>query len=175
MRPRIVIVGAGFGGIAAARALKRAEADILLIDRTNHHLFQPLLYQVATAALSPADIATATRVLLRGQHNATVIMAEVVGVDTTDKALNLADGRSITFDYLVLATGAAYSFFGHDEWAEHSQVLKSLDDALDIRERPRPAQHRTASGVAGFLRPRRWQSPVETANIAAPFLVQSIT
>lgn len=135
MRPRIVIVGAGFGGIAAARALKRAEADILLIDRTNHHLFQPLLYQVATAALSPADIATATRVLLRGQHNATVIMAEVVGVDTTDKALNLADGRSITFDYLVLATGAAYSFFGHDEWAEHSQVLKSLDDALDIRER----------------------------------------
>ena len=100
MRPRIVIVGAGFGGIAAARALKRAEADILLIDRTNHHLFQPLLYQVATAALSPADIATATRVLLRGQHNATVIMAEVVGVDTTDKALNLADGRSITFDYL---------------------------------------------------------------------------
>ncbi len=135
MRPKIVIVGAGFGGMATARSLKRAEADIVLIDRTNHHLFQPLLYQVATAALSPADIATASRVLLRGQNNATVLMAEVAGIDTAGKAVVLVDGRRIAFDYLVLATGAAYSFFGHDDWAEHSQVLKSLDDALDIRKR----------------------------------------
>ncbi|MCG2841004.1 NAD(P)/FAD-dependent oxidoreductase [Sandaracinobacter sp. RS1-74] len=135
MRPRIVIVGAGFGGMAAVRALKGAAADITLVDQTNHHLFQPLLYQVATAALSPADIATASRVLTRGQPEVRVLMAEAVGVDPKEKLLRLADGDPLPFDHLVLATGAAYSFFGHDEWAEHAQVLKSLDDALAIRER----------------------------------------
>lgn len=135
MRPRIVIVGAGFGGMAAVRALKGAEADITLVDRTNHHLFQPLLYQVATAALSPADIATASRVLTRGHANVQVLMDEVAGVDIEGSAVQLAHGGALPFDYLVLATGAAYSFFGHDEWAEHAQVLKSLDDALAIRER----------------------------------------
>ncbi|MFX4086886.1 NAD(P)/FAD-dependent oxidoreductase [Sphingobium yanoikuyae] len=134
MKPRVVIVGAGFGGIAAARALRRAKADVILIDRTNHHLFQPLLYQVATAALSPADIATATRALLRRQANATVLMAEVTGVEHTAKQLACADGRIIPYNYLILATGAAYSFFGQDEWRAHSRTLKSLDDALAIRE-----------------------------------------
>tara|TARA_A100001391_G_scaffold205457_1_gene206698 strand:+ start:1226 stop:2527 length:1302 start_codon:yes stop_codon:yes gene_type:complete len=134
VRPKIVIVGAGFGGMAAARALKDVAADITLIDRTNHHLFQPLLYQVATAALSPADIATATRVLMRKNRNATVLMAEVVGVDAQTQTISLSDGRAIPYDYLILATGAAYSFFGNDQWADHAKVLKTLDDALGIRE-----------------------------------------
>lgn len=134
-RPRIVVVGAGFGGLAAVKGLKHAGAEITLIDRTNHHLFQPLLYQVATAALSPADVAVATRALLRRQPNASVLMAEVVGVDAARNMVRLAGGRELPYDHLVLATGAAYSFFGKDEFAAHAQVLKSLADALSIRHR----------------------------------------
>lgn len=134
-RQRVVIVGAGFGGLAAAKALKGADAEVVLIDRTNHHLFQPLLYQVATAALLPADIATATRTLLRGQKNTTMLMAEVNGVDTAAQRVILSEGSPVSYDHLILATGAAYSFFGHPEWADEAQVLKSLDDALDIRRR----------------------------------------
>ncbi|MBA3325247.1 MAG: NAD(P)/FAD-dependent oxidoreductase [Rhodobacteraceae bacterium] len=132
-RPRIAIVGAGFGGMNAAKALKRCAADVTLVDRTNHHLFQPLLYQVATAALSPADIATANRVLLRNQANVTVLMADVLGVDPDRRLVHLAGGEDLPYDYLILATGAGYSFFGHDDWAAHAQVLKTLDDALAIR------------------------------------------
>ncbi len=132
---KIVVVGAGFGGMAAVQALKGVDADITLVDRTNHHLFQPLLYQVATAALSPADIATASRVLLRRYRNATVLMASVSGVDTTRRVVQLENGIELPYDFLVLATGAAYSFFGHDEWAPYTHVLKTLDDALSIRER----------------------------------------
>ncbi|HEY6450978.1 MAG TPA: NAD(P)/FAD-dependent oxidoreductase [Steroidobacteraceae bacterium] len=134
-RKKIVVIGAGFGGMAAVQALKRADADITLIDRTNHHLFQPLLYQVATAALSPAEIATASRVLLRGYANATVFMAEVTGVQPERRCVQLDGGVEVPYDFLVLATGAAYSFFGHDAWAAHAHVLKTLDDALSIRER----------------------------------------
>jgi NADH:ubiquinone reductase (H+-translocating) len=133
-RKRVVVVGAGFGGMAVVQALKDAYADITLVDRTNHHLFQPLLYQVATAALSPAEIATATRVLLRGYDNATVLMAEVVGVEPVRRIVRLASGLELPYDYLVLATGAAYSFFGHNQWAAYTHVLKTLDDALSIRE-----------------------------------------
>ena len=134
-RKHIVVVGAGFGGMAAVQALKTVDADVTLIDRTNHHLFQPLLYQVATAALSPADIATATRALLRRNRNTTVLMSEVDSIDPDRREVRRADGPSLFYDYLVLATGAAYSFFGHDEWAGNTQVLKSLNDALSIRER----------------------------------------
>jgi len=134
-RGKVVIVGAGFGGLAAARALKGAEVDVVLIDRTNHHLFQPLLYQVATAALSPADIATATRTLLRRQANATLLMGEVTAVDTAARRVRLKDGPDQTYDWLILATGAGYSFFGHPEWAADARVLKSMEDALDIRSR----------------------------------------
>ncbi len=134
-RKHVIIVGAGFGGMAAVGALKNADVDITLIDRTNHHLFQPLLYQVATAALSPADVATATRALLRKNRNTTVLMAEVAGVDPDGRTVRCVDGRILAYDYLILATGVAYSYFGHDEWAEHTQVLKSLSDAEAIRER----------------------------------------
>jgi NADH dehydrogenase len=134
-RKTVVIVGAGFGGLAAAKAFKGAEVDVVLVDRTNHHLFQPLLYQVATAALSPADIATASRTLLKGQKNVTVLMGEVTAVDAAAKCVRLKDGPDQRYDWLILATGAAYSFFGHPEWAGEAEVLKSLDDALTIRRK----------------------------------------
>lgn len=132
---RVVIVGGGFGGLAAAKALAGTSAEVVLIDRSNHHLFQPLLYQVATAALSPADIASATRSVLGKHPNVSVVMDEVIGVDVEGKRVMAAQSGSFPYDYLILATGADYSFFGHDEWAEHAPVLKSLDDALRIRER----------------------------------------
>jgi NADH dehydrogenase len=134
-RKRIVIVGSGFGGLAAAKGLKDVDAEITLVDRTNHHLFQPLLYQVATAALSPADIATASRALLRHQPNIGVLMAEVIGIDKERRLVHLAGGRDLPYDFLVLAIGAAYSFFGHDSWRRYAPTLKTLSDALHIRAR----------------------------------------
>ncbi|HKY00132.1 MAG TPA: NAD(P)/FAD-dependent oxidoreductase [Steroidobacteraceae bacterium] len=133
-KPRIVIVGAGFAGLAVAQGLRRADADVTLIDRQNHHLFQPLLYQVATAGLSPAEIAWPIRHLLRRQSNARVLMAEVTAVDTGRKVVMLG-ARPIAYDFLVLATGAAHGYFGHDEWAAHAPGLKTLDDATAIRRR----------------------------------------
>jgi NADH dehydrogenase len=130
-----VIVGGGFGGIAAAKALKDADADVVLIDRTNHHLFQPLLYQVATAALSPADVATACRVILKHSLNTTVLMDEATGVDVAGRTLRLKSGAAMAYDYLILATGSAYSFFGHDAWAGKAMMLKTLADAVTIRQR----------------------------------------
>ena len=134
-RPRIVIVGAGFGGINAARALAGRGVEILMIDRTNHHVFQPLLYQVATAALAPSDIASPVRAMLRHDRDTTVIMGEVSGVDTVRHVVIVEETGEFEYDYLILATGAAYSWFGHDEWAAHATVLKSLSDADMIRQR----------------------------------------
>src|SRR5882672_5367707 len=131
-RPNVVIVGAGFGGLEAARALRRAAVDVTVIDRLNHHCFQPLLYQVATAALSPADVAWPIRHILRKQQNATVLMAEVSGIDTQKKCVR-ANGIDIPYDYLVLATGATHSYFGHDEWAQAAPGLKRIEDATRIR------------------------------------------
>jgi len=134
MRTRVVIVGAGFGGIAVARGLARADVEVILIDRQNHHLFQPLLYQVATAGLSPAEIAWPIRHLCRRQRNTRVLMGEVTGVDPVRQAVMLGDGP-VSYDYLVLATGATHGYFGHDEWAAHAPGLKDLDDATAIRRR----------------------------------------
>src|SRR3954469_22229581 len=117
-RPRVVIIGAGFGGIEAAMTLRRASVDVTLIDRQNHHCFQPLLYQVATAALSPADIAWPIRHILRGQDNVTVLMAEVTGVDISGRCVLLNGADPVAYDILVIATGATHSYFGHDDWAE---------------------------------------------------------
>lgn len=133
-RPRIVIVGAGFGGLEAAKALRLAPADVVLVDRQNHHCFQPLLYQVATAALSPADIAWPIRHILRTQANATVLMAEASGVDVQSKRL-ITNHGNIPYDYLVIATGAMHSYFGHDEWRDSAPGLKGIEDATRIRRR----------------------------------------
>lgn len=134
MTPRIVIVGGGFGGLAAAKALAHAPAEVVLIDRQNHHLFQPLLYQVATAALSPADIAWPIRRILRHQSNALVLMAEVTEIDIERKQV-LMGARAEPYDYLVLASGATHAYFGHDDWAPHAPGLKQIIDATDIRRR----------------------------------------
>ncbi|HLJ06427.1 MAG TPA: NAD(P)/FAD-dependent oxidoreductase, partial [Acetobacteraceae bacterium] len=134
-RPRVVIVGAGFGGITAARGLAGRGVDILLVDRVNHHVFQPLLYQAATAALAPSDIASPVRVMLRDHREVTVLMGEVSGVDPARRVVTVSDAGEFEYDYLILATGAAYSWFGNEEWAEHATVLKSLDDAETIRLR----------------------------------------
>jgi NADH dehydrogenase len=133
-RPRVVIIGAGFGGLSAAKALAKEPVDVVVIDHHNYHLFQPLLYQVATAGLSPADIASPIRGILRDQKNATVVLSKVMGVDLAAKEV-LAEGRRIPFDYLVIATGAEHAYFGHDDWAPYAPGLKTIDDATDLRRR----------------------------------------
>ncbi|HWK44848.1 MAG TPA: NAD(P)/FAD-dependent oxidoreductase [Stellaceae bacterium] len=135
MPPRLVVVGGGFGGLNVVKSLAGLPVDITLIDRTNHHLFQPLLYQVATAALAPSDIAYPTRSLFAGQRNVTVLMGEVTGVDPIRRVVSVRDTGEIGYDYLVLAIGSVYSWFGHDEWATHATVLKTLDDAITLRVR----------------------------------------
>jgi NADH dehydrogenase len=132
--PRVVIVGGGFGGLSAAKALAKAPFEVTLIDRNNHHLFQPLLYQVATAALSPADIAWPIRHVLRGQKNISVMLAAVTGVDLARKEV-VTDNRRLPYDYLVIATGARHAYFGHDDWAEFAPGLKTIDDATAVRRR----------------------------------------
>jgi NADH:ubiquinone reductase (H+-translocating) len=134
-RPRVVIVGAGFGGLMAARGLARAPVDVLVIDRHNYHLFQPLLYQVATAALSPADIAEPIRVVLRRQRNAAVLLDEVIGVDPAARIVKTRNGARQSYDWLILATGSRYTYFGHADWPARAPGLKSLDDATLIRRR----------------------------------------
>ncbi len=133
-RPRVVIVGAGFAGLSVAKRLAKAPLDITLIDRENHHLFQPLLYQVATAGLSPADIAWPIRGLVRDQRNTRVLLGAVTGVDCGRKRVIMAD-RNIAYDVLVLATGATHGYFGNDRWAAHAPGLKTIDDATEIRRR----------------------------------------
>lgn len=133
-RPKVIIIGGGFGGINAAQKLKNANVDVTLVDRTNHHLFQPLLYQVATAALSPGNIAMPIREILRKQSNATVIMGEVKSIDKMHKKIELCNGETLPFDYLIVATGARHSYFGNDQWEPIAPGLKSLDDAITVRE-----------------------------------------
>ena len=138
-KPRIIIVGGGFGGLAAAKALRRAPAQVMLIDRTNHHLFQPLLYQVATAALTPSQIAAPIRGILRDQGNARVILGEVTGVDKERKCVfaTNADHSNVplAYDYLILATGATHSYFGHNEFEQFAPGMKSLADAVSTRNK----------------------------------------
>ena len=132
--PHVVILGAGFGGLNAARALKRAPVRITVIDRANHHLFQPLLYQVATAALSPADISAPIRRILRRQNNVEVLLAEATAIDLPSRRVVLADGE-VDYDFLIVATGATHAYFGHEDWELLAPGLKTLKDALQIRQR----------------------------------------
>lgn len=132
--PRIVIIGAGFAGLAAVRELRHTRAEVVLVDRVNHHTFQPLLYQVATAGLSAPQVASPIRHILRKQRNVRVILGEVVGIDAVGRRVALQDGE-LSFDYLVVAAGLTNSYFGHDEWSRHAPGLKTLEDALEIRRR----------------------------------------
>jgi len=132
--PRVVIVGAGFGGLAAAKALAGAPVGVTVIDRRNYHLFQPLLYQVATAALSPADIAAPIRGILRTAENCTVMMAKVIGVDPITKSVT-TDRGNVPYDHLIIATGARHAYFGHDEWEAAAPGLKKIEDATELRRR----------------------------------------
>ena len=134
-RPRMVIVGGGFAGLHAAKGLARLPVDVTVVDRRNHHTFQPLLYQVALAVLSPADIAQPIRAILRRQRNTQVLMDEVVGIDAAARRVALASGAQLPYDYLVLATGVTHSYFGHDDWARFAPGLKTIEDATEIRRR----------------------------------------
>jgi len=134
-RPRVVILGGGFGGIAAAKALRRAHVSVTVIDRTNHFTFQPLLYQVATAALSPSDITAPIRWVLRHHRNAEVLMAEVREIDTQKRVVRIDEGKEIPYDYLIVATGSRHAYFGHNEWEPYAPGLKAIEDASEIRRR----------------------------------------
>jgi NADH dehydrogenase len=134
-KPHVVIVGAGFGGLEAAKKLACKNVRVTVIDRTNYHLFQPLLYQVATAALSPADIAAPIRAILSKYKNVEVILAELRSVDVDAKKVKMSDGAELDYDFLILATGARHSYFGHDEWEKLAPGLKSLEDAIEVRRR----------------------------------------
>jgi len=133
--PHVVIIGGGFGGLSAAKALRRAPVRVTVVDRHNHHLFQPLLYQVATATLSPGDIASPIRWILRKARNTHVLLGEARAIDLAARRVSLADGAVVDYDYLILATGTSHTYFGHDEWEPYAPGLKTLEDALDIRRR----------------------------------------
>jgi len=134
-RPHVLILGCGFGGLFAARALARAPVRVTVLDRTNHHLFQPLLYQVATAGLAAPAIAAPIREILAAQKNATVLYGEAERIDAARRCVVLEDGGEIRYDHLIVATGSTHSYFGHDDWAAHAPGLKTLDDAFDLRRR----------------------------------------
>jgi len=133
--PHVVVIGGGFGGLMAAKALTRAPVSVTLLDRHNHHLFQPLLYQVATATLSPGDIASPIRWILRRARNVRVLLGDVRAIDTQTRRVRLEDDSTIDYDFLIVATGASHTYFGHDEWAKDAPGLKTLEDALAIRRR----------------------------------------
>ena len=129
----MVVVGAGFGGLAVVRGLRKQNFDVTVVDKQNHHLFQPLLYQVATAALSPADIAAPIRTILKDQDNVHVVLDEVTGVDMDARSVHFASGRAIDYDALVLSTGARHSYFGNEAWAAYAPGIKTIDDATRVR------------------------------------------
>src|SRR5437660_7320673 len=133
--PRVVIIGGGFAGINAAKALAKSPVKLTLIDRKNHHTFQPLLYQVALAALSPADIAAPIRSVMRSKKNVEVLIGNVVGFDLERRRVRLEEGDEVPYDYLVIAAGATHSYFARDDWAQLAPGLKTLEDATEIRRR----------------------------------------
>lgn len=161
-RPKVVIIGGGFGGVAAARVLRRAEVDVVLIDRNNHHTFQPLLYQVAVATLSPSDIAVPIRWMLRKYENTRVLLGNVTDIDVARKVVVLDDGASEeSYDFLIVAAGARHAYFGHDEWEKYAPGLKSLDDAVEIRRR----------FLTAFELAEKTEDPVERAALQTVVIV----
>jgi NADH dehydrogenase len=154
-RDRVVIIGGGFGGLLAARGLRKAPVDVTMIDRRNFHLFQPLLYQVATGGLSPANIAAPLRSVLRRQRNTRVILGEVVGFDLAAKSVQLKDGVTVPFDSLIVATGSTHHYFGNDQWEQYAPGLKTIEDATEIRRRV----------LSAFEKAERTNDPAERARL----------
>ena len=181
--PHVVIIGGGFGGIAAAKGLAEAAVDVTVIDRRNHHLFQPLLYQVATAGLNPSDIAHPIRSILARQTNVRVLLAEVVDIDADARRVSLDDGTDVAFDYLILATGTTHSYFGHDDWELHAPGLKTIEDAIEIRRRvllaferaERAADLNDADGNLTFVVVGGGPTGVETAGAIAEIAFTTLT
>ncbi len=181
--PRVLIVGGGFGGLSAARGLAAAAVEVTVIDRRNHHLFQPLLYQVATAGLNPSNIAHPIRGILARQSNARVLLAEVVAVDPDARQISLDDGEELPYDYLVLATGTTHDYFGHDEWEVHAPGLKTIEDALEIRRRvllaferaERAADPEESAGDLTFVVVGGGPTGVETAGAIAEIAFKTFT
>src|SRR4029079_15470120 len=134
-RPHVVIIGGGFGGLSAAKTLRKADVQVTVLDRRNHHVFQPLLYQVATATLSPGDIAAPIRWILRHARNVRVLLGEAVRIDAAARRVEFADGGTLDYDYLIVASGSSHAYFGHDEWERYAPGLKTLEDAITIRRR----------------------------------------
>ena len=133
--PHVVVIGGGFAGLSASRVLRNRDCRVTLLDRRNHHVFQPLLYQVATATLSPGDIAAPIRWILRRARNVRVLLAEVTRIDVASRQVQLSDGEKISYDFLIVGSGSSHTYFGHDEWESHAQGLKTLEDALEVRRR----------------------------------------
>ena len=133
--PHVVVIGGGFAGLSASRVLRNRNCRVTLLDRRNHHVFQPLLYQVATATLSPGDIAAPIRWILRRARNVRVLLAEVTRIDVASRQVQLSDGEKISYDFLIVGSGSSHTYFGHDEWESHAQGLKTLEDALEVRRR----------------------------------------
>ena len=155
-RPHVIIVGGGFAGLSAARELRNAPVRVTVLDRENHHTFQPLLYQVATAGLAPSDITVPIRWRLRKQENTSVLMASVEGIDVQSRRVTIDDGSQLEYDFLIVATGTRHAYFGHDDWEQHAPGLKSIGDAVDMRER----------FLSAFERAEREPDPaVRTANL----------
>jgi NADH dehydrogenase len=157
-RPRVVVVGAGFGGLAAVRGLRHAPVEVTVVDRTNHHLFQPLVYQVATGLLSPGEVAPPLRKVLRRQHNTTVLLGETTDINLTDRHIQVLEAggttRSIGYDYLIVAAGSHDSYFGHDDWAEHSYPMKTLPEAIGLRDQILRAYEQATECVDPTVRDR---------------------
>lgn len=159
--PQVLILGGGFGGLAAAKTLRRQPVQVTLVDRHNYHLFQPLLYQVATAALSPGDIASPIRWIFRRSPNVRVLLADAISIDAPRRRVLFHDGVELTFDFLIVATGASHTYFGHDAWSAHAPGLKTLEDALEIRRRV----------LLAFERAEREADPVEREKLLTFVLV----
>jgi NADH dehydrogenase len=155
--PRVVILGGGFGGLHAAKTLRKAPVEVLLVDRRNHHLFQPLLYQVATAGLSAVDVARPIRTVLRRNRNTTVLLGEALEVRAGERKVRLADGEELDYDFLIVAAGLTTSYFGHEAWKAHAPALKTLSDALEMRRRMLLA-FEAAEREADAARRRAWQT-----------------
>ena len=163
----IVVIGGGFGGLSFLKAARKSKNNFTLIDQTNHHLFQPLLYQVATAVLSPSDITVPIRNLFKNDKNVNVVLDEVININQHNNSLELLSGNIINYDELLISVGSTYSYFGNDDWSIHSNGLKNLNDALDIRDNILKAFEKAESEKEGVAEDGAWRATTTSRTLAA--------